>query len=96
VPVIPKTGEKVGGDARPVFCRRSDVVNRRELFRKHVPRHRDRRATRSAASVPGSRTPVGVKLPMAIRGWSSHTRATAAMTTFEIACAARMPTFLNQ
>ena len=46
----------------------------------------------STASVRGTRTTVGATLPNAMRGRGART---AAITTFEIACAARVPTLRN-
>src|SRR4051794_22146935 len=49
----------------------------------------------SAASVLGSRTTVGPTLPIAMRGAWPRPGSTPATTTFEIACAARVPTLRN-
>lgn len=48
------------------------------------------RLASSRLATSGSRTTVGATLPKAIR---ERARRTAAITTFEIACAARVPTF---
>ena len=69
-----------------VFGGRADVVDGTDL----VPKHRRRR--RGLGSVRVARITVGPTLPKASRGAGPRTPA---ITTFEIACAARVPTLRN-
>ena len=91
---VEEAGEQVGGDAAAILGRRANVVDRRDLGDERAPaRRRATAPAASAASVCGSAD--DGRRHAAERDARGRSPATPAITTFEIACAARVPTFRN-